>query len=83
MSQAIEQDELVEDQVGQTSDEAESSSAEKRFDLSSLTVYEVMLLISLICIGLATILLLFELRSFGNFPFSFPWRTEEVFINVN
>jgi hypothetical protein len=36
-----------------------------------------MLLVALLCATLATLLLFFELRDFGNFPFSFPWRTNE------
>ena len=82
-------DEVVEasgDEVGLTSDEVEQAESEQADDavedgdekkslLESMTVYDAMLLVSLICVGLATLLLFFELRTFGNFPSSFPWRT--------
>ena len=63
------------DSVGQTSEEASDESTDKKREFS---IYDAMLLVSLICIGMATLLLIFELRRFGNFPFSFPWRTDEV-----
>jgi len=77
-------DELIEsaealdaaDQVGLTSDE--TSEDEKKSLLASMTIFDAMLIISLICITLATLLLFFELREFGTFPGGFPWRTSEV-----
>lgn len=78
MSQVIENEEFLDDEIGQTSDEAESTE-----DVTSkyaMNIYEVMLLISLVCVFLATILLLFELRMFGDFPNSFPWRTSEFLV---
>lgn len=62
------------DEVGLTSNELDS---EKKSLLASMTIYDAMLLVSLICVGLATLLLLVELRTFGDFPSSFPWRTGE------
>lgn len=62
------------DEVGLTSEEAND---EKKSLLQNLTVYDAMLMVSLVCIGLATLLLFLELRNFGDFPFSFPWRTNE------
>ena len=62
------------DEVGRTSDE---SSESKKSILADLTIFDAMLLISLVCATLATLILFFELRDFGNFPFSFPWRTNE------
>ena len=62
------------DQVGLTSEE---SGDEKKSLLSDLTVYDAMLIVSFGCIALATLLLLIELRTFGDFPGSFPWRTTE------
>ena len=47
---------------------------------SKMNVYEVMLLISLVCVSLATVLMVFELRTFGDFPNGFPWRTEEFLV---
>lgn len=80
MSQAIENEEVVDD-VGRTSDEIESAKAQSwRSAWTSLSVYEVMLLISLVCITLAILLLLLELQSFGNLLSGFPWRTEEALI---
>lgn len=64
------------DAVGQTSDETSDTGEDKK--KREFSVYDAMLLVSLICVALATLLLLLELRSFGNFPFSFPWRTTEV-----
>ncbi len=47
-------------------------------DTSELTIFDVALLISLIFVSLATLLMFFELRTFGNFPFDgFPWRTDK------
>lgn len=48
------------------------------FDTSEITIFDAALLISLILISLATLLMFFELRTFGNFPFDgFPWRTDK------
>lgn len=66
------------DSIGQTSEETSEDGEDKKREFS---VYDAMLLVSLICVTLATLLLVFELRRFGNFPFSFPWRTTEV-LNV-
>lgn len=62
-------------EVGLTSDEADD---DERSMWQMMTIYDVLLLVSLICIGLATLILLFELRTFGDFPLSFPWRTNEL-----
>jgi len=71
-------------EVGKTSDEssndpegAADSSDEKKSLLSGFTLFDSMLLIALICVSLATLLLLVELNTFGKFPGSFPWRTNE------
>lgn len=66
------------DAVGLTSDEAgqtANQNDERKSLLQSMTIYDAMLLVSLICVALATLLLLVELRTFGDFPFGFPWRT--------
>ena len=48
------------------------------FNMSELTIFDAALLISLIFVSLATLLMFFELRQFGNFPFDgFPWRTDK------
>ena len=60
-----------------TSDESESKLKTLKSLLLEMTVYDSMLLVALLCATLATFLLFFELREFGNFPFSFPWRTSE------
>ena len=68
----------------QTSDqssaaEASAESNSSRFGfLSSLTVYDAMLLTSLLAVSLASVLMLLELFSFG-FPF-FQWRTGEALV---
>lgn len=66
------------DSIGQTSEESSENGEDTKRQFS---VYDAMLLVSLICVSLATLLLVLELRRFGNFPFSFPWRTTEV-LNV-
>lgn len=67
------------DAVGSTSQEVGQSSGENgdgtKSLLKSMTPFDAMLLISLICVAMATLLLLFELRTFGDFPGGFPWRT--------
>lgn len=60
--------------VGLTSAETDDS---RKSLLQRFTIYEVMLLLALIFITLATLRLILELREFGNFPFTFPWRTGE------
>ena len=65
------------DEVGKTSEETGEEEKKKSL-LASMTIYDAMLIVSLICIGLATILLLIELRTFGDFPGGFPWRTTEI-----
>lgn len=62
------------DQIGLTSDETTNT---KESLLASMTIFDGMLLVALICASLATLFLFFELREFGSFPFSFPWRTNE------
>lgn len=44
----------------------------------SINLWDVMMIISLICIVVACILLFMELRSFSDFPFSYPWKTTDV-----
>ena len=78
MSQVVENEELMDDSVGQTS--SEFDSAEKTKSKYEMTVYDVMLLISLVCVSLAILLMLIELSSFGNLFSGFPWRTEEVLV---
>jgi hypothetical protein len=65
-------EEIAGDEVGLTSEETAKKSRLKGF-----TIYDSMLLVALLCATLATLLLFFELRDFGNFPFSFPWKTSE------
>lgn len=43
-----------------------------------LNVWDVMMFISLICVIVACLLLVLELRSFSDFPFSYPWKTTDV-----
>ncbi len=63
------------DAIGLTSDEA--SNEDKKSFLSSLTIFDSMLMLALLFVTLATLVLFFELRNFGPFPFDFPWRTNE------
>lgn len=68
----------VDDQVGMTSDESEVGENQKKSLLASMTIFDAMLVVSLICIAMATLILFFELRDFGTFPGGFPWRTSEI-----
>ena len=89
-SQSLFADESVEelagdDEVGMTSEEAPADELDESTDADaakkkglSLNLYDAMLLISLVCITLATLFLVFELRTFGDFPGGFPWRTSEL-----
>ena len=69
----------------ETTDAAVAKPAKKKgrfsmgsFDASEITIFDAALLISLIFISLATLMMFFELRQFGNFPFDgFPWRTDK------
>jgi hypothetical protein len=80
----IANDELIvpeSDDVGMTSDESPVDSADSEVEEKkkpAFTVFDAMLLISLICIVLATLMLVLEINKFGPFPGSFPWRIDEV-----
>lgn len=86
MSQEIE--EYLDDEIGQSSAELEKYSDDVEPDAIdepkqsrfSMNVFEVMLLISLLSITAASLMMLFELRTFGDFPGSFPWRVDEAII---
>lgn len=74
------------DTESETTDAALATKPEKKkgrfslgaIDTSEITIFDAALLISLIFISLATLMLFFELRQFGNFPFDgFPWRTDK------
>ncbi len=66
----------ADDSAGQTSEE--STSDDKKKKGFGFTIFDAMLLVSLICVSVATAIMFFELRTFGNFPSTFPWRTSEV-----
>ena len=78
------------DEVGMTSQEAKRGAAKKRGAvndgnkpqkkkrrLGSFSVYDGLLLISLICVCLATLILFLDLSKFGSLTEGFPWRTTE------
>ena len=65
------------DEIGLTSEESEDSSDKKKRSLFDMSVFDAMLLLSLVFITLATLILFLELNTFGKFPGSFPWRTSE------
>ena len=81
------------DEVGQTSDEiveetvqqpeattvASGRQARSRELLKQFTIYDSMLLVSLVCITVATFLMVWELSKFGRIP-GFVWRTDEVVV---
>ena len=60
------------------SSKEKSSVLNKEEKSGSFNVWDVMMLISLICVIAACFLLIMELRSFSNFPFSYPWKTTDV-----
>ena len=70
-----EQFEEISEQVGETSIESEAIAAPKPPRGASLGVYDLMALISAICLVVATILLVIEIRNWGQFP-GFPWRVD-------
>lgn len=45
---------------------------------SGLTLYEYILLASLVIVTIATIKMYLNATEYGNFPFSFPWNTADV-----
>ena len=61
-------------QVGQSSVEA-ADSGEANQKANGFNVWNAMLMLSMICIILACLMLVFELRTFSDFPFSYPWNT--------
>ncbi len=80
------------DEVGSTSAEgAEDAAAhldvpipssrqtQARELLRQFTIYDGMLVVSLVCITLATFLMVWELSTFGRFP-GFVWRVDEVVV---
>ena len=71
----------VDDQVGMTSEESElddDAQVSKKSKLKGFTIYDSMLLVSLLCITLATLVMFFELSSFGNIlRGEFPWRVSD------
>ncbi len=60
--------------------DTDSSSKKKGSILKSFSVFDGLLLLSLICICLATLLLFLNLSKFGSLADGFPWRTSE-FLN--
>jgi len=47
-------------------------------DKGGINVWDVMMVISLICVVIACYLLVVELRTFSDFPFSYPWKTTDA-----
>ena len=66
----------VSEQAGETSMESVAIAAPKPpRGAVVLGVYDLMALISAICLIVATILLVIEIRNWGQFP-GFPWRVD-------
>ena len=93
MSHDFEHEALVEDEsIGMTSDETEAASTELESDegdpsdksktalIREMTIYDSMLLVSFICVTLATVLMFFSLAQYGSITSGFPWRTSEVLV---
>lgn len=66
-------------EVGLTSEESASEDGEKKKSrFGNFTVFDTMLLMSLICVTLATLNMFLELNSFGNIlGGEFPWRVSD------
>lgn len=64
------------EEVGLTSEEIDQDGEEKKSFLSTLTVFDAMLLVALLCVSAATVLMFLELNTFGSFPSDFPWKTD-------
>lgn len=47
----------------------------------SISIFDAILGVSLICIALAIVLLIFELRTFAPWPAANPWNTSEILNN--
>ena len=71
--------ETTEDEVAAVPAKKKARFSTGSFDASELTIFDLALLISLVFISLATLMMFFELRQFGKFPFDgFPWRTDKL-----
>lgn len=64
------------EEVGLTSEETAEDGEEKKSFLSTLSVFDAMLLVGLLCVSAATVFMFLELNTFGNFPSEFPWKTD-------
>ena len=62
------------EEVGLTSEETDQDGEEKKSFLSTLTVFDAMLLVALLCVSAATVLMFLELNTFGSFPSDFLGR---------
>ena len=70
-----EQFEEVSEQVGETSKESEAVAALKPPRGAILGVFDLMALVSAVCLTVATVLLVIEIMRWGQFP-GFPWRVD-------
>ncbi len=61
-----------------SSDPNRAPSGSTNVVMQPLNIYTVMLLISFICVLAGTIVLIGELRRWGNFPSESPWDTSSV-----
>ena len=65
------------EEVGLTSEETDQDGEERKSLLSTWTVFDAMLLVALLCVSAATVLMLLELNTFGNFfNNEFPWKVD-------
>ncbi len=67
-----------EESFGSAADDAPAD--QRKSWLKSFSVFDGLLLFSLICVSLATLFLFLELSKFGSLLEGFPWRTNE-FLN--
>ena len=73
-------DEFANDQIGMTSKEAVDAGSDVTVKKKKpkFTVFDAMLLASLLCVTLATLVLFLELNKFGSIlDGDFPWRVSE------
>lgn len=59
-----------------TPSQVEQSAGDTDSKPSMFNVWNAMLVISIFCILIACFLLVWELRTFSDFPFSFPWNAD-------
>ena len=71
-------EDILNEEVEVPTSEESALMAEENSKKLSFNLFDAMLGLSVVFVALAILLLVFELRDFGNFPFQFPWKTSEI-----